>query len=249
MNTRIALAILPALALAACGGGGSSNSAAPVANAAPVAAAPAPAGQNWVDTVVATPDFGMRMGNPDAPLKLIEYGSRACPFCAAFDAEGFPALKAKYIATGKLSYEFRDYPVHGALDVAPTLLGHCVGPDAFFPLLDQMMANQPTLLAKEQEVGQKIQTTMANAAPAAIATAYAEGLGYLPFVQQRGITAAQAQACLNDQSKLDALTKSAAKAESDFSVHGTPTFVLNGTTLPDTGDWATLEPKLKAAGG
>lgn len=245
MKTVLPL-LAPVLLLAGCGGtDGGGNT---VAAGAPVAASAAPAGQDWTQTVAATPDFGMRMGNPDAPLKLIEYGSRACPYCALFDAEGLPELKAKYVATGKLSYEFRDYPVHGPLDVGPTLLGHCVDPAAFFPLLDQMMANQQTLLANEQAVAQQVRA-QPNAAPAQVATLFADGLGYTAFVQQRGVTAERAKACLNDAGMLADYTRSAQKAESEFNVHGTPTFVLNGTPLENTGDWKTLEPKLKAAGG
>lgn len=235
------------LSLAGCGGGGDTAGNTPVASA-PVAAKAAPAGKNWTETVAVTPDFGVRMGNPDAPLKLVEYGSRACPFCAAFEAEGVPAMKEKYIASGKLSYEFRDYPVHGALDVGPTLLGHCVEPAAFFPLLDQMMANQQTLLANERAVAEQVQAQQ-GATPAQIATMFADGLGYTAFVQQRGVTAERVKACLNDGKMLADYTKSAQKAESEFNVRGTPTFVLNGTTLDKTGDWKTLETKLKAAGG
>ncbi len=56
---------------------------------------------------------------PMRAVKLVEYGSRTCPHCAAFDAEGFPALKSGSIASGKLSHEFRDFPIHAELDIGP----------------------------------------------------------------------------------------------------------------------------------
>lgn len=250
MKTRLLFAAVLALLIASCGGGDGGNTANGTTPATPVAARPAPAGQNWVDTVVATPEWGYRMGNPDAPIKVIEYGSRACPFCAAFAAEGMEPLRQKYISTGKVSFEFRDYPIHGALDVAPILLGHCVDASVFFPLMEQMMANQPTLLAKEQEVGQRIQATQ-GASPAQIATMFAEGLGYLDFVKQRGVPEAKARACLNDPAGLDALTKSTEKANNDFRVSSTPTLILNGTSMPlsnTEATWPQLERALKAAG-
>jgi len=98
MKFRILFAVLPVLLVTACGKGDAGNSSAPAA--APVAGAKAPAGQNWVDVVSKTPEGGYRMGNPDAPVKLVEYGSRSCPHCAAFDAEGFPTLKSGPIAAG-----------------------------------------------------------------------------------------------------------------------------------------------------
>src|SRR4051812_932713 len=65
------------------------------------AAAPPPARPNWVQTVVRTPEGGYRMGNPAARIALIEYGSRTCPHCALFDAQGVPALTSKYVANGQ----------------------------------------------------------------------------------------------------------------------------------------------------
>ena len=244
MKLPALIALLPLALLAACSGAGTDNASTPTASA-PVAAKPAPAGKAWTDVVSATPEGGYRMGNPDAPLKLIEYGSRACPFCAKFSAEGTAPLKAGYIASGKVSYEFRDYPIHGALDVAPYLLGHCLSADAFFPMLDQMMANQPTLLAKVQEVSQ---SAVALGEPTKVATAFAEGLGYLDFVKQRGVPEDQARACLNDKAKIAVLAANADKANQQYNVSGTPTFILNGKKLDSVGEWATLEPALKAAG-
>src|SRR3954466_4069925 len=167
MKFRIVFAVLPVLLLAACGkgdAGGNSASGAPAA--APVAGAKAPAGQNWVDVVSKTPEGGYRMGNPDAPVKLIEYGSRSCPHCAAFDAEGFPVLKAGPIAAGKLSYEFRDFPVHGPIDMGPILVGHCVEPAQFFPMLDQMMASQQQLIGRtDKKISDEDQARLQKASP------------------------------------------------------------------------------------
>lgn len=246
MKLYASLALLPIALLAACSGAGADNAASPVASA-PVAAKPAPTGKAWVDVVAATPEGGYRMGNPDAPLKLIEFGSRACPTCARFDAEGYPALKAGLIASGKLSYEFREYPVHGALDIAPILLGQCVPADAFFPMLDQMMTNQSTLLANVEAAGRAAQAVQGD--PAKVATVFAEQLGYLDFVKQRGIPEAQARACLTDKAKLEALARNTDAANKEFGVGGTPTFVLNGKKIENVADWASLEPVLKAAGG
>ena len=243
MTSRIALGLIPLLALVACNkGDGAGNSVA----AAPVAAVPAPAGKNWVETVAKT-DEGYRMGNPDAPVKVIEYGSRACPFCARFDAEGMPALRDKYIASGKVSYEFRDYPVHGALDLGPILLGRCVSAAQFFPLLDAMFVNQQSLLAKAQAVVTKLQG-MPNATPNQVATTFATDLGYVAFVQRRGLPAARARACLASPAGVNRVVAMTNVAEKQFAVSGTPTFVINGTKAENVYDWAGLQPLLAAAG-
>ena len=70
----------PAAAAAATTPGSRRAAARPVANVA------APNG-DWTQTVAAT-ERGFRMGNPNAPVKLVEYASITCPHCAEFSAEG-----------------------------------------------------------------------------------------------------------------------------------------------------------------
>jgi len=218
---------------------------APVKKTAPAKRAPAKV--NWVTVVAATPEGGMRMGNPNAKVKLIEYGSRTCPHCALFDKEGLPVLKAGPIAAGKLSYEFRDYPVHGAFDLGPILLGHCVSPAQFFPLLDAMFANQQALTAKAQAAETRVQA-MTNPTPNQIATSFATDLGYVDFVKRRGMTPARAQACLAARAGVDRIVAVTNAAEKQYSVSGTPTFVINGAKADNVYDWAALQPLLAAAG-
>ena len=248
MKFRIVFAVLPVLLLAACGKGDAGGNSASGAPATPVAGAKAPAGQNWVDVVSKTSEGGYRMGNPDAPVKLIEYGSRSCPHCAAFDAEGFPVLKAGPIAAGKLSYEFRDFPVHGPIDMGPILLGHCVEPAQFFPMLDQMMTAQPQLLANEQQVYAAVQAKAATMSQGAQIAELATNLGYVDFVKQRGVPDAKARACLSDAKAFEEIAKQTETASRQYSVSGTPTFIVNGTVATNVYDWTALQPVLKAAG-
>lgn len=242
------LALAPIALVAGCGQGGSGGSA-PSAPTGSANGKAAPSGEQWVDVVSKTPDGGYVMGNPDAPLKVIEYGARSCPHCAHFDKEGFPALKANYIASGKVSYEFRDFPVHGPLDIPSILLGQCVETAQFFPMLDQMMRNQDTLLGDlEKKLTPADQQAMQTKSPNDVATMMAEKLGYLDFVKQRGVPEAKARACLADKAALDTLAKNLQTADQQFQVAYTPTFILNGKKLDGVDTWEKLEPALKKAG-
>ena len=82
----ILLASIGALALAGCGKGTTDQSK----EQAVVAKVAAPAGKQWSTTVTKTAEGGYRMGNPDAPIKLVEYGSRSCPHCKRFAEESGP---------------------------------------------------------------------------------------------------------------------------------------------------------------
>lgn len=238
------------LSLAACGGGSGGSNTTSVENmtaAEPVAAKAPPAGQNWVDTVVRTPEGGWRMGNPDAPIKLVEYGSRTCHVCAEFETQGFDPLTRNYVATGKVSFEFRDYLRNGA-DIAAALVGGCGGTGPFFTILNQMYADQPRVLDTLQKLPQPFYEELGKLPLGQQATRFAEAAGYIDFVKQRGIPEAKARQCLTDAAEAQRLQKMNEQANQSYPIPGTPTFLLNGKMLEQTVSWEQVERALKAAG-
>ncbi|MGK6318903.1 DsbA family protein [Sphingomonas sp. DT-204] len=246
MRNLLALAAL--IALAGCGGGGSTG-ANSTAEAPPVAGATPPAGKQWTDVVEKT-EQGYRMGNPNAPLKLVEYGSRTCPTCGVFGREGMQPLEQKYVSTGKVSYEFREFLVHGPPDLAASLLGTCVGTEPFFVILEQMYQNQLSYL-EPLEAASKDQAFTAGLQgkpPGQVATAWAEKMGLIDFVKQRGVPEAKARACLTDQKAIDALAKVTNDAGASGLVTGTPTFILNDKPVEGVVAWSQVEPALRNAG-
>lgn len=245
---RLTLALLPLLALAACGGGADgNNSAAPVASGSPVAAVPPPAGKAWTDVVERTPEGGFRMGNPNAPIKLIEYGSRTCPHCAEFATTAMEPLKKDFIATGKVSFEYRDFLRNGA-DLAASLLGRCAGPERFFPMLDQMFAAQNATLTRLQGLPESFYRQLGSTPVTGQAGAFAEAGGYLDFVKQRGVPEQQARQCLNDAATAQLLANGTDAAMRDQNITGTPAFVLNGRVLENQLTWDQIRQSLRAAG-
>ena len=241
---RVMVSLTAALALTACGGDGAGGNA---TASAPVAAVGAPAGKNWTETVVKTPEGGHQVGNPDAALKLIEYGSRTCPTCGLFGREGMPKLMEQYVATGKVSFEFRDFMVHGAPDLAAALLGTCVPAQTFVPVLEAMYQNQQAYLEKLEKAGEPFQRGLQGKPPTEIASAWAQQMGLIDFVKQRGLPETQARACLADNARIDALVKVTEAGSASGKVTGTPTFLLNGERV-EAATWEQLEPALKAAG-
>jgi protein-disulfide isomerase len=243
MKFRAALAALPLLLAAACSGGGSTSGNA----SAPVAAKAAPAGTDWLTTVVKTPEGGMRMGNPDAPIKLVEYGSRTCPVCGAFGREGTQPLEKNYVATGKVSWEFREYLVHGQPDIPAALLGTCVPPATFFPILEQMYINQGPVEEKMGgPEGQALFQKLQAAPPQQVATEWAALLGYVDFFKQRGLPEAKVRACLADADNLKKITDGMNVAN-EKGVRGTPAFFINDEQV-EAITWPQLEAILKARG-
>ncbi len=241
MKLLASLIVLP-LVLAGC----SKETGTPSAPASPVPSISAPAGQNWIDVVSRTAE-GTIVGNPAAPIKLVEYGSRLCPTCGALARESFQPLMNTYVKSGKVSFEYREFLVHGAPDLPPALLGNCTDPATFFPILDQMYQGQDGFNTKLQAMPQPMQQQLQTAKPVDAIRIMAEQMGMIDFAKQRGIPEAKARQCLGDMAQIDRWTKQTQDKSADGTVTGTPTLLINGKKA-EAVTWGQLEPLLKAAG-
>jgi protein-disulfide isomerase len=81
------------------------------------------------------------IGDPNAPVTMIEYSSLTCPHCAAFHKETLPGLKERYIDTGKVRLVLRDFPLdETALKAA--VIAHCAGPERYPTFVDVFFNQQ-----------------------------------------------------------------------------------------------------------
>ncbi|MDG6746012.1 thioredoxin domain-containing protein, partial [Staphylococcus aureus] len=147
-------------------------------------------------------------------------GSRLCPACGAFAREGFEPLTNNYVKSGKVSWEFREFLIHGAPDLPPALLGICQGETIFFPLLEQMYQAQQGFNDKLQAMPPAMQQQLQNAKPVDAIKAMAEQMDLINFVKQRGIPEAKARQCLADMTQIDRLTKQTQDRGADGTVTG-----------------------------
>lgn len=151
----------------------------------------------------------MQMGNPDAPVTVVEYASFTCPHCATFHAGNFKMLKTDYIDTGKINFVYRevyfDRPGLWASAVA-----RCAGPEKFFGIADLIY---------------KGQSDWAGAGdPAAIVD------GLRKIGRLAGIESQALESCVQDAQKLRTLVAwYEENAEAD-GISSTPSFVIDGTT-------------------
>lgn len=218
-----------------------------VAGALPAPAQQARRAPNWLATVTATPEGGFRQGNPNAPVKLIEYGSRTCPICGRFAAEGVAPLRNDYVATGKVSYEYRDYLVHGPPDFALALLNQCVPPSRFFPVLDAIYANQPVFAERLNKLPAAQIDAWQKLPPPQMAARFAEGLGLIAFMKTQGLAEASARRCLADPALIARVARTNAEATTIHRIDGTPSFIVNGRRVSAI-SWDRLLPELWANG-
>lgn len=238
------LALVAVLALAGC-----KSEEAPadgtVAESQPVAGVAAPAGQAWSEVAAVTPEGGVVQGNPNAPIKLVEYASHTCGHCAEFAVAAAEPLRTKYVDSGKVSYEIRNQ-IHDPIDLTFAVLARCAGPQAFHAFAEQGWGNLEAMFAQVQ-ANQAALEAASSAQGAARFDGIASAAGLYDFFAQRGVSRDQARTCL---AKADTATQIAANSDTqskELNVTGTPTFFINGSNV-GTQTWATLEPMLQRAG-
>ena len=126
------------------------------------------------------------MGSPRAKVTITEYASVACPHCARFDALVFPALKAKYVDTGKVRFELREMLVGSAdmvqVAAAGFLLARCTGKDHYFGVVEAVYRAQPEIFASNDPKSVFVRIAKAN-----------------------GLDEKQLDACIGDKASIDAL--------------------------------------------
>ena len=231
-----------ALASLACAAVPTPAMAAPAKKAAP--ARPA-AVRDWTRTVVVTPEGGYRMGNANAPVKLVEYASLTCPTCARF-TNGAKGEIAARVRSGRVSYEFRNYVLNG-IDVAATLLARCAAAARFFPLVESLYATQPQWVGKISGLPQAEKDGLKALSEGEMLARIADLGGLSQLAAQAGVTPQRGKACLTDPGALARL-ETMAEAAKAIGVHGTPSFFINGRNA-HAHEWAELEPLIRQAGG
>jgi protein-disulfide isomerase len=174
------------------------------APAAPAVEVPAPLATVDVAALMAPgPLKEMELGNPAAPVTVIEYASLTCGHCGAFHTSTFKELQAKYIDTGKIRFIFREYPFD-ALAEAGFMLARC-NESVYFPMVSALFTAQSNWVRAEKPSEAMFQIS-----------------------KQAGFTQDQFNACLQDQAMLDKIRAVRTKGADEFKVDSTPTFFING---------------------
>lgn len=212
-----------------------------------------PKGGNWSDVVNATPAGGFLMGNPNAKVKLIEFGSLTCPHCREFDETGVTPLIDTYVKSGQVSYEFRNY-VRDPFDLTASLIARCNGAKSFFPLERALYKDQLSWVAKVQATPQNQLEGLQNLPPNQQFLEIAKLAGLLDWAALHGVPQAKTQQCVTNENTINQLVQMNSDATTQFpDFQGTPTFVINGKMVTMAGTssaWDQLKTALnKALGG
>jgi protein-disulfide isomerase len=152
------------------------------------------------------------IGDPDAPLTIVEYASFACPHCAHFQEAVWPTVKADFIDTGRVRWVFRPIltnPVQ--LAAASTILAECAADDRFFEAADLLFERQHDIFETARAGGDVLGA-------------------YNDIAGEVGLTPEDFSACLQDPAMNQALNDMAQQA-AEYEIPGTPSFVVGDDVL------------------
>ena len=148
----------------------------------------------------------MTLGNPKAKITVVEYASVACPHCARWNADVFPAFKAKYIDSGKINYVARESLTgEPRLAAAGFMVARCAGKDKYFQVVDALYRAQERIY-NSGDIRGELQS----------------------IAQAAGLNEAQFNACVNDEKALKTLNDRIERTSKQDQITGTPTFIVNG---------------------
>ncbi len=151
-------------------------------------------------------DFAI--GPEDAKIKMVEYASFTCPHCADFHAAVFKSLKADYIDTGKLRFEYREV-YFDRYGLWAAMMARCGGEMRYFGITSILFDTQREWAASDDP-----NVVVGN-------------------LKKIGLTAGMDSAAL-DQCMMDGATAEAMVAHFEANmkadaIEGTPTLIINGT--------------------
>ena len=150
----------------------------------------------------------MVLGNPDAPVTVVEYASYTCPHCASFHEGAFKQLKADFIDTGRIKFVYREV-YFDRFGLWASMIARCGGPDRFFGISDLIYKGQ----SKWARAGE----------PAAIVEELRK-IGRLA-----GLGNDTLESCLQDANMAQTLVAWWEENGSADGIDSTPSFVINGT--------------------
>lgn len=154
-------------------------------------------------TAITTDD--MSLGNPKAPVTVIEYASVSCLHCADWNNNVFPAFRTKYVDTGKVHYVAREALTSDpAIAAAGFLTARCAGKDKYFQVTEAIYRSQTQMY-----VGQPHDIL-------------------LNIARSAGLTDAKFEACIKDEEAQKALNDRWLHYMRDDHINVTPTFIING---------------------
>jgi len=159
------------------------------------------------------------IGDPDAPITIVEWSDFECPFCARFYNDAYQDIKENWIDTGKAKLVFRDFPLsfHANAQKAHEA-AECAGDqDMYYEMHDALFEN-----------------------------GVSGGVSsFKTYAADLGLDQAEFDDCL-DSGKHEAEVKKDMADGMKAGVQGTPGFIIEGQLISGAQPYAVFEQLLNS---
>ena len=146
------------------------------------------------------------IGDPNAPVTIIEYASMSCSHCANFHNNTLEDLKKEYIDTGQVKFIFRDFPFNYPA-LAGSMMMRCVSDDIRYDYMNALYKLQKNWVFRDN------------------AKTRAE---LYKIMQTGGMKQDEFDTCLSNIDLENDLLEEVMNAQRIFSIRSTPSFIING---------------------
>jgi protein-disulfide isomerase len=162
------------------------------------------------------------LGDPNAPVTIIEYASLTCPHCADFHEHTLPQLKETWIKEGRARLVYRDYPLD-RVALTAAMVAHCFeGERAYFAFVGLLFQQQRRWALAEDPVKELS------------ALAKIGGMGDERFNE-----------CLKDEALVDRILERVKDAQDRYKIRATPSFVIGGQVYSGSRSFEDFEKILE----
>ncbi len=176
------------------------------------------------DTARRTAGDPLALGRTDAPVVLVEYSDFSCPYCAAFSSTTEPTLVKKYVDSGVLRIEWRDFPYLSSQSGVAAIAARAAGRQGKF-----------------WEMHDALFTTMHTQGFDKLSAATLKGLA-----AKFGLDVTRFMTDFATQKVADEVAADLGEG-TNLGVTGTPTFVVNGTLVVGAQPEAVFEQVIEQA--
>jgi protein-disulfide isomerase len=183
----------------------------------------------------------MIIGDPNAPVEIIEYASLTCNHCSTFHNNVLPKIKEEYVDTGKAKIVFRSFMLNG-IDMQASVISRCLTEKRYFPFMDMMFSRQTEWydVRKYQELAANNDAQTANRLFVEGTMAEVE-----KYARQAGLNKTKIDACLANEAIPAYLYEVQQVAVQDHKVNATPTILVNGNKANN--DYNSVSQAIEAA--
>ncbi len=163
------------------------------------------------------------LGDPNAPLTIVEYSDFQCPFCGQAARNVVPRLETEYLDTGRAKLVFKHYSFLGPESVAAAEAAECAGDqDQFWEYHDKLFANQ-----SGENRGAFTDANLKR------------------FAGELGLDTTEFNECFDSRKYQAKVNNDHAAGCRDDDIISTPTFLVGTTRIDGAKDWSIFQAAIQ----